>query len=38
MLNQLNKKLISSLIMNNAKVLDIGCGNGELLYHLEKTK
>jgi methionine biosynthesis protein MetW len=38
MLNQLNKKLISSLIMHNAKVLDIGCGNGELLYHLEKTK
>ena len=38
MVNKLNKNLISSLIMNNAKVLDIGCGNGELLYHLEKTK
>ena len=38
MVNKLNKKLISSLITKNAKVLDIGCGNGELLYHLEETK
>ena len=38
MVNNLNEKLISSLITNNAKILDIGCGNGDLLYHLEKTK
>ena len=34
----INQNLISSLINNNDKVLDIGCGNGELLYYLEKTK
>ena len=38
MTNKLNEKLISSLITKNAKVLDIGCGNGDLLYHLEETK
>jgi methionine biosynthesis protein MetW len=38
MTNKLNKKLISSLITKNAKVLDIGCGNGDLLYYLEETK
>ncbi len=38
MTNKINQNLISSLINNNDKVLDIGCGNGELLYYLEKTK
>ena len=38
MVNKLNQDLISSLIANNSKVLDIGCGNGDLLLHLEKTK
>ena len=38
MTSNFNEKLISSLISNNSKVLDIGCGNGNLLYHLEKTK
>ena len=38
MTNLINQNLISSLINNNDKVLDIGCGNGELLYFLEKTK
>ena len=38
MTNKLNEKLISSLITKNAKVLDIGCGNGDLLNHLEETK
>ena len=38
MTNQINQNLISSFINNNDKVLDIGCGNGELLYYLEKTK
>ena len=38
MTNKINQSLISSLINNNDKVLDIGCGNGDLLYYLEKTK
>ena len=38
MTNLINQNLISSLINNNDKVLDIGCGSGELLYFLEKTK
>ena len=38
MTNQLNESLISSLIENNAKVLDNGCGTGDLLYYLEKIK
>ena len=38
MTNTLNKNIISSLITKNSKVLDIGCGNGDLLYHLEETK
>ena len=38
MTNKLNQNLISSFINNNDKVLDIGCGNGDLLYFLEKTK
>ena len=38
MTNTLNKNIISSLITKNSKVLDIGCGNGDLLCHLEETK
>ena len=38
MKKKLNEELISSLVTKNAKVLDIGCGNGDLLYHLEMTK
>jgi len=38
MTNILNQNLISSLITHNDKVLDIGCGNGELLYFLEDNK
>ena len=38
MTNKLNEKLISSLITKNSKVLDIGCGNGDLLSNLEETK
>ena len=38
MSKNLNENLISSLIDDNSKVLDIGCGNGDLLYHLEKVK
>ena len=38
MLKNLNQNLISSLISNKSKVLDIGCGNGDLLYYLEQTK
>ena len=30
--------LISELINSNEKVLDIGCGDGNLLSHLMKTK
>ena len=36
--NKLNENLISSLIKNNSKVLDIGCGNGSLLQYLETKK
>ena len=38
MTNKINQNLISSLINNNDKVLDIGCGSGDLLYYLETTK
>ena len=38
MTDKINQDLISSLVNNNDKVLDIGCGNGDLLYYLEKTK
>jgi len=38
MTNKINQNLISSLINKNDKVLDIGCGNGDLLYYLETTK
>lgn len=31
-------EIISNLIKPNSKVLDIGCGNGELLEYLKKTK
>ena len=30
--------LISDLVEENSKVLDVGCGNGELLYLLERNK
>ena len=36
--NKLNENLISSLIEENSKVLDIGCGDGRLLQYLEDTK
>jgi len=36
--NKLNENLISTLINDNSKVLDIGCGNGSLLQYLENTK
>ena len=40
MKNNLRKdlKLISELINSNEKVLDIGCGDGNLLSHLMKIK
>ena len=38
MTNIINQNLISSLISDHDKVLDIGCGSGELLYFLEQTK
>jgi methionine biosynthesis protein MetW len=31
-------EIIADLIEENSKVLDIGCGNGELLYHLKRFK
>jgi methionine biosynthesis protein MetW len=31
-------KIIANLIKNNAKVLDIGCGDGQLLYYLKQQK
>ena len=30
--------LIANLVENNSKVIDIGCGNGELLNYLSKNK
>ena len=35
---KMSQKLISSLIKNDAKVLDVGCGNGNLLTFLENEK
>ena len=35
---KMSQKLISSLIKNDAKVLDVGCGNGSLLTFLENEK
>ena len=35
---KISQKLISSLIKNDAKVLDVGCGNGSLLTFLENEK
>ena len=31
-------KKISNLIKNNEKVLDVGCGDGNLIYYLSKNK
>ncbi len=31
-------RLIANLIENDSKVLDIGCGDGELLQYLKKEK
>ena len=31
-------KKISNLIEENEKVLDVGCGDGNLIYHLSKKK
>ena len=30
--------LIANLVEDNSKVIDIGCGNGELLNYLSKNK
>ena len=37
MSKNLNENLISSLIDNNSKVLDIGCGKGFMLYDFKKA-
>ena len=31
-------ELVAKLIQPNARVLDLGCGDGELLNHLQKAK
>ena len=31
-------KVISELIKENSKVLDVGCGNGELIHYLQENK
>lgn len=31
-------RVIEGIIHNGAKVIDLGCGDGELIYHLAKTK
>ena len=36
--NKISQNLISSLIKENAKVLDVGCGDGSLLVFLENEK
>jgi len=36
--NKLSQNLISSLIEENSKVLDVGCGDGSLLVFLENEK
>ena len=36
--NKLSQNLISSLIEENSKVLDVGCGDGSLLVFLENKK
>ena len=30
--------LIADLVENNSKVIDVGCGNGELINFLSKNK
>ncbi|MDD3345636.1 MAG: methionine biosynthesis protein MetW, partial [Candidatus Omnitrophica bacterium] len=35
---QLDHKLVMDLITPQSKVLDLGCGNGDLLYLLAKEK
>jgi len=36
--SQFKLKLIESLIDENSSVLDMGCGDGTMLYHLTRTK
>ena len=31
-------RIIEKIIHNGARIIDLGCGDGELIYHLEKTK
>lgn len=35
---RIDQKIVADLVTTNAKVIDIGCGEGELLAHLVETK